>query len=618
MAIKLSEEDVQMWLQRIQRSKEWRKAEEDKWKRFIGYAQGKYNKTSDPDYIAVNLVHAHVRIIIPAIYSKNPDIIIVPRRKDSTEQARVMEVLLRYLIEELGLKGEMKTCLLDAVLTGHSWMKVGFQVDTERVAEKLPVIQKVADALGKMLRGEEGGYEEAEKSTYYLEPDERIISERPWALRVSPFDVIVPAYSSNRFELPWITHQFVRRLSDVKKNPKYKNTSNLTSSSKAVELLQNKATNKTKSGLPADEHEEYVLLYEVWDCTENCVYTLADEHDLPLAKKKNEFTFLDSRHPFEMLGFNFIPDQFYPISEIEPWEPQIEELNQIRTQQSIHRKRYNRRYIYAEGAFSPDNLEALKNGEDGALVATTADDVRAAIQPIMDAPLPADVYQAERWVKEDIVNIGGITDYQRGSSAAGAKTATEASIIETQSRFRTEERLDVVGDFATRIIRNLGMIAQNFMDQEMLVPIIGDDAIRWVQVDKKMIQGEMLFKVAYGSTAAVNRDVEKQQLIQAYELIAQDPMYNQIKVRMEFLRKALNVVNPVEWLDPEVAAMVKQMELQAIQDMMATGPAPGVEGGGNGKIATPGVGGTADRLGGIRRALSVRTPGGLGGGRMNE
>jgi hypothetical protein len=619
----LTKDEVNIWHQRLERSRKWRQPEEEKWKRYIRFAKGKFfDQATNTDQIAVNLVHPHIRIIIPSIYSKNPDIMVVARQKKWVEQAKVMERLLRYLIHELGLKEEMKTCLLDAILIGHSWMKTGYQTDFEKEDTEQPLVKKVFDQLKAALSGDQSGY--SEESTYYLQPDERIVSERPWALRVSPFDVTVPALSSNRHDLPWISHMTVRRLQDVKDTPYFKNTSDLKPSSRATEVLLNRSgkARRAAESYSSDPMDEYVIIEEIWDCSEGCIYTLAEDHPDALEVKPNEYTFLDSRHPFEMLGFNFIPDVFYPLSEIEPWEPQLHELNDIRTQQCIHRKRYNRRYVYVEGEFTPAALEQLQNGEDGALIPTTAEDARAAVVPVQDANLPTDVYQTEQNIKRDITTIGGITDYQRGSAAQGAKSATEASIVEAHSNLRSEERLDVVSTFAQRIIRNLGMICQNFMDQEQVFPIVGDDAILWAKVDKKAIQGEMMFGVVYGSSAAVNRDVEKQQILQAYEMLAQDPLYDPIKVRSEFLRKVLGVVDPASWLRKDIAAMMKQAEEQAIQDAMANGgpaiPGQGRPAPGNGNGPGPGVGQVADRMGAIRRSLQTRTPGGVGGGMMNQ
>lgn len=611
----LTKDEVASWLERIKLSEKWRDPEEKKWKRFVNYARGKfYDTATSDDQIAINLVHPHVRIIIPAIYSKNPDIIVQPRSPKASNSARVMEQLLRYLIKELNLKGEMKRILLDAILVGHGWIKTGYQTEFGSSAKK-GMIAKVFESLNKLMSGEEV----KEESTYSEEPDERIVSEKPWIRRVSPFDMFVPALSIDRFELPWIAQRFVRRVVDVKKNPNYQNNKTVNPSGNAREVLKEKSALNNAFSLTEDL-EEYVTMYEIWDCTEDRIYIIGEDNENCFQTKDNAYTFLDSRHTFEMLGFNFITDQFYPLSEIEPWEPQLHELNDIRSQMSKHRRKMNRRYIFTEGELSPSAIELLKSGEDGAVIPTSSEDARTAVAPVMDAPLSNDVYQAELRVKEDITNIGGITDYQRGNASAGAKTATEASIVESQSRFRSEERLDTVGDFASRVIRNLAMISMKFMDKKAVRPILGGDADLWVEgLDDEAIRCEHIFDVIYGSTAAINRDVDKQQYLQLYGLIANDPYINPVKAREELLRK-FDHRNIEEWFRPEFIAMLEQAQMQAILDAMELGGKGTAGTGSSGASPTPSpsVPSGDAMMGGIRQALNVTTPGGVGGGNMAE
>jgi len=47
--------------------------------------------------------------------------------------------------------------------------------------------------------------------------------------------------------------------------------------------------------------------------------------------------------------------KFYPMSDIEPAEPQLLELNELVPQMVTHRRRYNRRYITKPGAFDPQS-----------------------------------------------------------------------------------------------------------------------------------------------------------------------------------------------------------------------------------------------------------------------
>ena len=56
-------------------------------------------------------------------------------------------------------------------------------------------------------------------------------------------------------------------------------------------------------------------------------------------------------HPFLMLRNYEVPDDFYPMGELEQIEPLQLELNETRTQMLNHRKRYARKYLYMEDAF---------------------------------------------------------------------------------------------------------------------------------------------------------------------------------------------------------------------------------------------------------------------------
>lgn len=619
----LSSEDVRKWQRRIQAAEVWRKPKVDKWERIIGYLEGKYlQQESDTDFVGVNLVHPHIRVIIPAIYSKNPDIIVVPRRKEFTEQAQTMQTYLRYLLKEIGLKEEIKLVILDALLVGHAWMKTGYQTDFQNVGDdpdKLTLIQTFLKMVGLNKKGLpiEDVKPEVE---YAIQPNELIVGERPWATRVNPFKMVVPAYSQRHEELPWLAQQIVRLTQDVKNNPGFKNTKGLRPSTNIDKILSREIGSKVQLD---DEDAEYSVLYEIYDCRNRCIYTIADEHDQVLEEKDNEYDFLDSRHPYVMLRFNEIPNRFYPSSDIEPWEPQIHELNKTRTQMITHRKRFNRRYVYKEGAFKPSALEDLKNGEDGALVPTDEETLANAIIPIQDAPMPAEIYLVEQKIKDDINIIGGLTDYQRGSLSKGAKTATEASIVDSQSRFRSDERLDVVSGFSNRIARNLAMISQKFMGPDQVFPIVGDAATWWLEIkNPKQIQGEFAYEVVFGSTIPISREVDRQQFMEMYQVFAQNPMIDQIKLTTEMLRK-FDQRSPEDWLVPQAMQLVQQLQMDRLKKaILEANLPPGTEETTTGEPPAEAppvseeVPSRSSLLGGIQGRASVTTPGGMGGGSL--
>ena len=615
--LNMSRDEVKTWLKKIELSKEWRKPYEAKWKRYNEYLQGIYFDFADDDQIAVNLVFPMVRVIIPSIYSRNPDVLVNPRKGQQFQpQAEAMYYYLKYLVKEIDLKEEIKLSLLDALTFGHGWVKQGYESEYEEGEETskdssiLALIkEKFTEFMGDTSEDEQAEDPEIE---YALRPNEKLVEERPWALRVSPSDMFVPAFSKTPKVLPWVAERLVLPLEDVKNNPRYKNTKELKGSTDVMKLLTD-YNSQSISLAPTDC--EYVVLYEIWDAKTNLIRTLADEYEKPLEVKENEYTFLDSRHPYTMLRFNEVPDEFYPMSDVEAWEPQIHELNKIRTQQSVHRKRYNRKYIAKTGAFEDDDLDDLKSGDDGTIVFTNEENLNNAIQPIADASLQNEVYTTEQRIKDDITEISGITGYQRGTTSQGAKTATEASIVESQSRSRVDERLDVVNTFVVRIIRNLAMISQNFMTQEQVYPILGDDQTpNWMQVGPDQIQGEFMYDIVYGSSLPINKEVDRQQFLQLYEMIANDPYYNPVKVREDLLRK-FDVRDVKSYMAEGAGAPPIAPPMDAGGGPTDAGPNPPLPMGPNptmpsvqGAAASP-----ASIRAGISRQLQVSNPGSMGG-----
>jgi hypothetical protein len=610
MAKRLSSLEVTQWQERIRIGESWRKQEgEDKWRRYIGYQQSKFLEISpDGDYICVNLVHPMVKVIIPAVYSKNPDIVVIPRQERYQGAADLMQVYLRYIFKEIGLKEELKLVLLDTLLCGHGWVKTGYATQFENIDpyEGDSMISMVL----KMMGIKEQDPADENRQRYAAAPNEKISDERPWALRVSPFNMVVPAMSKRPEELPWISEMLVYTMTDLKNHPEWDVPRNVSPSTDVQTLLKKTSTSPVSiNNTLSDEDLNYKILYEVWDLREGCIYIIPDESDTHCYDyKENEYNFLDSRHPYLMLRFNEVPDRFYPMSDVEPWEAQIHELNATRTQMMTHRKRYNRRYVTVAGAFKPDELDKLKKGDDGTVIETTEEDVRAVITPVQDAPLPPEAYASEERVKRDITEISGITGYQRGDTQAGAKTATEAAIVEGQSRGRNEERLDVVTTFANRIAKNIATISQKFMTAGMVFPVVGDAAISWVQIkNKKQLAGDFLYDLVYGSSVSINPDVDRQQFMEFYQLTANDPFFDPVKIRMDMVRK-FRLPSPETYLNKEASEMLKQ---KRINDAMLNNQEEEGGGGGEPSSATPD---SASLQQGVETAPNVPVPGGMGGG----
>lgn len=622
---KLDSDDVKDWFNKINMSLKWREPYEDTWNRILDYFKGKYFKVlTDQDQVCVNMVYPHVKVVIPSIYSRNPDVIVIPRRKEAynddliRKRAEIMQNLLRYLLKSLDLKSEVKLCILDGILTGHAWVKTGYDTEFETINEETDKKKSVISSLLQTL----GINEEEDEEANEFQSNEKIVAERPWALRTSPYDMIVPALSRRPEELPWIGERIIKPYDEVMSNENY-DTNGLKPSSSGNDLLASLRGAKYKN-IPIADNVKYSVLYEIWCGETRKVYTFAEGHNKPLEEKDSEYTFLDSRyHPYIMLRFNETPDEFYPMSDIEPAEPQLLELNDTRSQMVTHRKRYNRRYVTKPGAFDPQAKADLRLGEDGTVVEITptyADDpLETTIQPVIDAPLPPEVYAVESRVKDDIYTILGTSDYASRASG-GARTATEASIISSQTMNRVQERIDLIESFVNRIVRNLAQISQKYLSIELVEPIVGEDAIFWVQFhSNKEIQGEYSYSIVYGSSTPINKDVARSQFMQFYAMAKDDPMYDQEKLRLELVRN-FDLENPESWLVKELEDQIEQTRVMALRNI-ALGAGDSKDAAGSsqslGRVPRPGTGDklpTGQPRGlGAARDLEPEVPGGPGG-----
>ena len=570
----LSKADVRKWHRQIRCSLEWRKKYEEKWDRTIDALKGLYlDGQEDEDYITINMVRPHVNVVIPAVYSRNPDVLVVPRRIDVEDEiiyrrAKLMQDLLRYYLAELDIKTETKLCILDAVLTGHGWMKTGYESEIEEYEEGESAETLISRMLKKL-----GIKEEEEENEFKF--NEKVTSERVWSLRSSPYDIIVPVFSRRTEELPWIVERFIYPHDYVMSQDDW-DTRGLKPSTNANELLAALRGSKNESFNYGDE-VKFNVLYEVWDGVKRCTHLLAEGHDTPLKSDYTGYDMLDSGyHPYINLRFNEVTDEFYCDGDIIPAYPQLEELNEVRTKLNTHMKRYNRRYLSKPGVLNEQARADLKLGEDGSVIEVeqqyAEDDIQTLIWPIADAPVPAEIYQVETRVKDDIFTILGTSDYA-SVAQGGARTATEAQIIATQSRHKVEERIDLVEMFLQKILRNLAQISQRYMDREQVGAIVGMDAVFWTQIkSRREIRGEFQYAVVYGSTLPKNRGIEREQYSQFYAQALNDPYYNQVKLRIERVRKE-ELLNPETWLNPKLTQMLEMQRLAAAkQGMLLEGP----------------------------------------------
>ncbi len=129
--------DIELWDKAIDLGLEYKEiyGESKRWQTYRNYYRGKfprYNATTNGGVLPYNITYSSARSLIPNIYFRNPYVNLSPRWKIGQERtmldihAKVVESTDNWLLQEMSVKKEMKTGLLDCFFTNRAIWKIGY------------------------------------------------------------------------------------------------------------------------------------------------------------------------------------------------------------------------------------------------------------------------------------------------------------------------------------------------------------------------------------------------------------------------------------------------------------------------------------------------------------
>ena len=531
---KSQKEEVKFWEEQVRLGEKFRKetGDYDSWDRWKKYYKNDFNDMVLP----VNLIFSIGRSIIPRVYFRNPQVVCTPMKNGMQLHAKVVEALDNWMVRRIGMKNAMKKVIQDTFLSGTGLLKIGYDSEFGYDPEEASLAEEPIAW---------DGYSREEERPEY---NSLIIPGMPWTKRVNPRDFLVPWGTEDLYEAHWAVHRVMRRLDDIKADPKYENTSGL----KATHTQKDREELDIPKDIYAEDTEaEWVELFEIYDKRERRIKVVASGHEKFL--RNEEDTLHDGEIPFEPLVFNDEGDSFWGISDCKIIEPQQLELNEIRTQYQQHRKISLMKLLVQKGAISPEEKEKLLMGDPGVLV--EVNDLHNSVEAL--APhIPPDLLMAAREARQDIRETVGFSRNQMGEfDDSTRRTATEASIVQQASLIRVDERRDVAADlFGNAVARMNRFIFENWSDSHV-VQILGHDGARhWVSYTGAQIKGDYDIRVDPESSLPVSKDMRKQEAIELFQALGQVPPEAGIVNHRELARYLIEQyegANPDKILQPE-------------------------------------------------------------------
>jgi hypothetical protein len=234
--------------------------------------------------------------------------------------------------------------------------------------------------------------------------------------------------------------------------------------------------------------------------------------------------------PGETLVFNPDPDFIYGIPDTRIIEPQLLELNEIRTQAMKHRRIDIVKFLYKKGAMSKEALERLFNEDVLAGVEIDGDamDIRQAVTPLTPgaSTILADLERAGEVVRGDVRESVGFSRSSTGEYQGKTHiTAKETEIVNWANQIRIDERRDMVADLLTNVIRKFNQLIFTYWNTDIVRNVVGPDGAQyWIKFNPSQIRGEYDIKVDPTNAVPVDQRTKRQE---AMEMVSAWSQMNQ-------------------------------------------------------------------------------------------
>lgn len=464
--------EVEAWLRTLSKTEKNRDDLGSKagWSRFIDEYKNEWGwlqRSVKIPVIPINLIYAYTKTEIARLYFRDPWITVNPKRLEDIGASQIAEQIVNYVWGELALKSEIKKTLLETILVGHSYIKVGYAAEFGTVESQPKEEEKRGPGRPK-------------KKVAEIETSEYIKSENVFAYHVPYKDILFDP--SATFPAPhnarWMAHKIVKPLRAVKESGIYEHTDMLKSSTalddpKMSYGSSDGGTSKTQK----DKDIRAVTLYEIYDLDQMRVVTVSPGCDYYL-NQINYPEWLSSGFPFVQLAFNPVPGEVFPLSDVAAQEPLIIEMTKIVAIWINHLKRWNRQIFIEPDLFTDEELDKFKDGNDGAIVKAQGP-IAGKYDIPQYPPVQQDSYQIYNEAYKLYQVVSGQTPSDQGGQAkAPTRTLGELRLQMTGGHARADEKMDVLEDFIAEIARKLLGIMQKKYDLPKIARIVGPKSIQ--------------------------------------------------------------------------------------------------------------------------------------------
>lgn len=502
-----------------------------------------------------NIVYSNVNAAVPAILAKNPQAEVTSFLQQLQPQALIYKHLINRLAEMkyapgYNLKPKLRKCIVRTEIANEAWIMVGYtkkedsaeqaQTDLASLGEQLVAAQTQAEIVeieGQLLALEEvvdvlnpaGPFIRTLAGKQVLvDPTscEDDFSDANWMM----VELLMPTnYVLAKFTQKDDSGQYVAVFND-----QYIVSSGAENVSDPENELNNfkllKDTDRfDQMGYSSDEAFKKAKMTKVWYCFDKVkrrFILIADEKwEWPLWVYDDPYQ-LPGFFPLFRLQYHTDPTRNRTKGEVSFYLDQQDEINDINSEINHMRVQLLNKVLYDQRYIDKDEFDKYMKGGDQLAygVGKNIPEGMKISDLIMAPPLPNLQYKElfdKQVIYASINRISSVSDVQRGAEFKTNTTNDAVGVYNSIQNQKLDEKIDAIEDFSGDVFYAVMFLCAQFMTQEEVQFVLGDEAANWQQQDAKVIKQQFLCTVIGGSAQKATSAAKKDQAMKMGQILGQ-------------------------------------------------------------------------------------------------
>ncbi len=492
---------------------------------------------------------SNVETIVPRMVAQRPTVEYKPREPQDETSSEIQTALFEYWWAKDGVFSKVVSWIKNSLIYGTGVVKLYW-----KTVEK-EVTSYEYDAMGKPLIDENGEF--VTRTDTITEFDD------PCLEVVNIYDFFVDPEATEIQSAEWVIHRYVKTFDKLQAAGYYKNLKQLKRLITKIEKSSEEVKRHELAFGAKGDRDNTLQEIEIWEMWDRDGLTVMAAGEVVIREQANPFW--HGLKPFIALKDSVVPHEFYGKGEIEPVIKLQHALNTVQNQIMDNRTQVLMNMWKVTGE-NVDESELIYRPNGVIHLSTEFEKV----DPIVPPDLTGNAQKDLQFIKSDIQQALGIYDYTKGAESGVNKTATGIGLVQEAANARFAHKIQLLEEALKELGTMVLALYQQFITDEKVIRIVGKKGEEFVRVIPAEIAGDYDCVPQAGSTTPVDKQKDKEDVMNLYSIFAQEPYEN---LKLELKRKILKKFGMQELedaLDTDIEEWTQKMvQSQEQEQVMA-------------------------------------------------